>query len=93
MLAPVGTLMMVEMASPVTPQAKPMSIERNIIGLYREQNSSAIICGSERIEMSSMIPIRRMESTTSMAMKSVMQALMVVTCMPCVRAKSPSNAA
>ena len=67
-----GTLMVAEMNNPVTPHAIDIIIDNITIILNRGANISAIIWGNVSIDMSSIMPTRRMVSTMHTATNAVM---------------------
>ena len=92
MQAPVGTAMMADINNPTKLPASVIRPDSNMIYLYCAVNNSAMICGSVNTDMSSMMPMRRVDSTTPMAMKSIIMVLMRLVRMPLIVAKSASNA-
>ena len=74
-----GTLMMVASRSPEREQISEIAIDSHIMELKRLTNASAVIWGSESIDISSITPTSRMVRTMHTATRTVMAVDMNVT--------------
>ena len=87
-----GTSMIVDRKRPVSEAVSDMTAEAVITEQKRRKNTSAVMIGSDSIDMSSMIPTRRMVRTMHTAVSTVMTTDMNRTGSPMTAAKSRSNA-
>lgn len=87
-----GTSMMAPIKRPVTELTREIIAEAIIIFLRSWQNVSAIIIGSDNIDIRSMMPTSRMVKTMHKAIMTVMMSSMAWVGSPAMRAKSRSKA-
>ena len=71
-IAEQGTSIMVPMKRPIRLHMRDMPTEANIMALNRRKNISAVIIGSDSMDISSMMPTRRIVSTMHTAISTVM---------------------
>ena len=92
MMAEQGTSIIAETISPARLHIIEMMIDAIIIGRKRCIDVSAIICGSEIMDIRSIMPTNLMVNTIQTATSTVMEYEMNLTGRPDTMAKSRSNA-
>ena len=92
MRAEQGTFIATERKSPVSEPISEIATEASIMLLYLWKKFSAIICGRESIDISSIMPTSLIVKTIHSAIRTVIVSEMAVTGSPEMRAKSRSKA-